>query len=92
MKISRKLRAAFKRYYGNRKKQADQKWDKQGDIDNISSTLPKGCHLQACAGTFWLTWQRPRIQTVHSEKNYWTGKVRATKAKGKWKIKDKVWA
>ncbi len=96
MKISKKLRAAFKRYYENRKrawdKEDDFTWDKEDDIKNIEAALLKGCGFSASAGTFWITWQRSRTQTVHSEKNYWTGKVRARKVKGEWKINDKVWA
>lgn len=78
MKVSKKLRTAFKQYYDNRNRQSEVKWDKQADLENIERSLPKRCMcFQATAGTFWLTWSSPKIQTTHSEGNYWCGKVLA---------------
>jgi hypothetical protein len=85
IRLSKKLREAFRRYYHNWRHQKTVKWDKQADFENIENLLPKNCvWLQAIAGTFWLTWRRPRIQTTHDEKNYWCCKILARLRKGKW--------
>lgn len=93
MKLSRKVKAGFKRYYRNRKNMKHESWDKEADLKAIFGALPKNCvHRQASAGTFWLTWKRPRIQTVHSEHNWWTCKVLTRLKKGKWVKVTKDWA
>jgi len=85
--ISKKLREAMKQYFRNRKNQKEVKWDKQADLQGITDALPKNCtNAQYTAGTFWLTWKSPRIQTTHSEKNYWCGKILAL-----WDRKGKEW-
>ncbi len=65
-------------------------WNKLACLKAIEAALPKNVtHFQACAGTFWITWRlrhRQRVQTVHSQKNYWTCKVM-----GRWDIKKKEW-
>lgn len=87
MTISKKLKAAMRAYYQHRKNQKNGKWNKQADLDAITAALPKNCvFAQYSAGTFWLTWERPRIQTTHSEKNYWCCKVLA-----RWNKKKKDW-
>jgi hypothetical protein len=81
----------MKRYYDNRRKhnECGQKWDKSADLQNIFSQLPKNCvSCEAIAGTFFMTWRRPRIQTEHSETNYWACKIRLLKVKGKWVHRD----
>jgi hypothetical protein len=89
MKISVKLRAAFRRYYTNRKAQHERKWNKQADIKNIASAMGRNwTRWEACAGTFWIWWKRPRIQTIHTEFNYWTGKIVARKKGKRWVIED----
>ena len=71
------LRAAFRRYYANRKVQATKRWDKRADLENIFSVLKRTrgyrC-VQACAGTFWITW-KDGVQTSHEQRNYWTPKI-----------------
>jgi hypothetical protein len=85
MKLPKKLRLAMKQYYENRKMQDQKKWDKQADLQNIIDALPKNCtYFQACAGTFWITWKRPRIQTQHNEQNYWRCKLLSRKQNGEW--------
>ena len=87
MNLSPKLKAAIKRYYDNRGRQRRTgiTWDKMADLKNICASRPKNCtRVEACAGTFWLTWKRPRIVTIHDENNYWTCKVYARKVKGEW--------
>jgi len=91
LKISKRLREAFRQYYQNRAQQGVIKWNKPRDIKNIEYALPKNCTgFEACAGTFWLHWKSPRVETVHSKKNYWCGKVIARRKKGKW-IKEPGW-
>ena len=87
VKLSKQTRAAFKRYYDNRRDQgATGVWNKEADLDNIFDSLPKNCiYYQACAGTFWLTWKRPAVQTTHDEVNYWCCKVLSRRKKGVWK-------
>ena len=76
MKLPMKLKQAMKTYYANREQQCEKKWDKQKDLNAIFDARPKNCtRIQAVAGTFWLDWQRPRLQTTHDETNYWTCKV-----------------
>lgn len=83
MKLPKKLRLAMKQYYSNRKQ--GKGWDKQADLKNIVDTLPKNCtDFQACAGTFWITWKRPRIQTQHNEQNYWRCKLLCRKQGKEW--------
>ena len=78
IKLSKKTRAAFKQYYTNRKAQNRRQWDKRVDIQNIFRSLPKNCvYMEACAGTFFFTWGRPRIMTRHDRKNYWCSKIAA---------------
>lgn len=85
MQLSKKARKAFRRYYRNRRNQKIVEWDKQTDLTLIHNSLTKNCvRMQASAGTFWLTWKTPRIQTTHSESNYWCCKVLARYCCGKW--------
>ena len=78
VKLTLKLKRAFKKYYTNRKNCKKIKWDKMADLNNIKEALPYNCvYFKAIAGTFWLTWKNPRVQTTHNNKNYWTGKVLA---------------
>ncbi len=93
MKLSKKVRAAFRKYYLNRKEMNHRFWDKQADLETIFCALPKNCiYRQAIAGTFWLTWKSPRIQTVHSENNWWTCKVLNRLKNGKWVKATKDWS
>ena len=85
MKIPRNVIDAMRRYYENWKQQAEKKWDKLSDLKNIQASLPKNCYyFQAMAGTFWLSWKHPKIQTTHNDKNYWCGKILA-----RWNAKEK---
>jgi len=104
MRIPKKVVAAMRQYYQNRRlskewvgsnHESGKPWDKAADLKAIENALPKNCcYFEACVGTFWLTWRRPRIQTVHSEKNYWTGKVlaRFDPKKRAWVKVTKDWA
>ena len=82
-RITKRLKNAFKQYYTNRTlaKRGIARWNKQSDLKNIFSMLPRSAGYQACAGTFWICWNG-RIQTTHNENNYWIGRVIWTKEKG----------
>ena len=86
-RLPKKLKEAFRAYYRNRKdcKNQGKKWDKTADLKRIFEALPKSCvYAEASAGTFWLTWKRPAIQTTHSEANWWTMKILTRKVKATW--------
>jgi hypothetical protein len=98
-KLTNKLKEAFKRYYRNRNRMRNKeegfKWNKDADLDNIFNSLPAKCvYIQASAGTFWLTWKHPKIQTMHKESNWWTMKVlaRYDKKTKKWIRQTEDWS
>lgn len=96
VRLSKKLSAAMRNYYQNRKKaQVSKKWDKQADIEAIIELLPSECsYFSATAGTFFLTWKSLGIQTTHSENNYWCCKIlaRFNEKKQDWIMaKEGVW-
>lgn len=48
-----------------------RKWDKNADFDRICSKLPVGWHLQACAGTFWITTPSLKCNHYYANENTW---------------------
>lgn len=96
MILPKELKAAMRTYYQNRKHaNKGMKWDKAADLKAMVDLLPSNCsYFSATAGTFWLTWAGLRIQTTHSENNYWCCKVLARlNKKDEWVlVKEGVWA
>lgn len=85
IKLSKRTRAAFKKYYTNCKEQRQRRWDKYADLKNIFDSLPKNCIAkEACAGTFLLTWKHPHIVTRHDKTNYWCSKIFARRINDNW--------
>lgn len=85
--LTPEIKQAMRNYYLHRKAQEKVKWDKDGDLAALSAALHKSpfyTFLQACVGTFWVTWGKANVQTRHDEKNYWIGRLVGRKVEGKW--------
>jgi hypothetical protein len=94
MKIPEAIAEAFKNYYYNCSIQKLKKWDKDADLRRFWKAAKEHCTcFEAIAGTFWLTWKRPRIVTRHDPSNWWLAKVVKRYRKGKWidVIKEDKW-
>lgn len=84
-RLTSKMRDAMRRYYNNRKKQHEVKWDKDADLDYIIKSKSRSVIMIQCvAGTFFIWW-RDGVETIHKEENYYRGMIFCRRRKnGKW--------
>jgi len=87
MRLTGKIRDAFRRYYRNRDCQdPEYVWDKSGDIKYIGACLEETgrvTYCEASVGTFLVSW-KDGVQTIHDQGNYWREAVFARKKGMRW--------